>query len=233
MKPFHVLLVVLALLGGCNSGPEVVGTPIERSRPTTAPMGHDHGEAPAGHAPAGPLPAGHPPTGEAPAGHAPAGDGPEFTDVAGGLAWNATAPLVARRPSSSMRAAEYGVREHSDAELTVFHFGAGQGGTVDENIERWVGQLQQPDGRPSREAATIAHVESNGIPITTVDVRGTFAGMGPTGQAGAGRTGWRMIGAIAEGPGGMVFFKLTGPEAALDSAEQAFRELVESLRPAG
>ena len=35
-----------------------------------------------------------------------------------------------------------------DAELVVFYFG-GAGGSVDANLQRWIGQMEQPDGRPS------------------------------------------------------------------------------------
>lgn len=203
-----VVLAGVPLMLACTCGPDVSGgTPVVRDRAPAASA--EPGEA-----------------------ADPAAE-PEFADVAGGIAWNAAEPLVSRRPSSAMRAAEYGVRDHADAELTVFHFGAGQGGSVDENVNRWVGQFAQPDGRPSRDVAAVEHTTVNGVAITTVEVRGTFAGMGGGGGEAPARTGWRMLGAIAEGPGGMVFFKLTGPEDAIDEAEQAFRDLVQSIRPAG
>lgn len=192
-----------AALAGCTCGPQPTGA--SRPHPVEEPV-----------APAVPAPEGE----------------PRFDELAGGLAWHADPPLVSRRPSSSMRAAEYGVRGHDEAELTVFHFGAGQGGSIDENVQRWLDQLEQPDGRPTREVATIERTESSGVPVTRVDARGTFAGMRGAPGAEARHEGWRLLGAIAEGPEGVVFFKLTGPEAAIDEAEGAFRALVESIRPA-
>jgi hypothetical protein len=162
-------------------------------------------------------------------------EAPEFADVAGGIAWHADEPLLARRPSSPMRAAEYAVRGHEAAELGVFHFPQeeGGGGGVDENLERWIGQFAQPDGRPSRDAARIEHRDVSGVRVTTVDVSGTFTPMpmGPGSPSGP-REGWRMLAAIAEAPRGMVFFKLTGPEAAVSDAEGAFDALLQSIRPA-
>lgn len=64
-----------------------------------------------------------------------------------------------------------------------------------------------------------------------MDAPRTFVGMCGTAQ-GERHEGWRVLGAIAEGPDGKVFFKLTGPEAALDGAEPAFRALLDSLRSA-
>lgn len=152
-----------------------------------------------------------------------------FDEVAGGLWWHADPPLVSRRPSSPMRAAEYGVEGHPEAELTVFHFGAGEGGSRDENVQRWLDQLEQPDGRPTREVASIEQGESHGVALTLVDARGTFVGMRGSAR-GERHEDWRLLGAIAEGPEGMVFFKLTGPDAAIEDAEPAFRDLVESIR---
>jgi hypothetical protein len=149
--------------------------------------------------------------------------------IAGGLSWSATEPLRARAPGSRMRAAEYGVTGSEDAALTVFFFGPGQGGSVEENIDRWVGQLAQPDGRNPREAAEIERQEVNGIPVTRIELEGTFSGgMGPMG-GGAPREGWKMLGAIAEGPQAPVFFKLVGPAADVDRAEAAFDALVNSI----
>lgn len=207
------LILVLALLAGCTCGPQ----PREGSRPER------RAESTA------PIPAAEP---SDPHGGAAVADGLRFEESAGGLAWHAEEPLVARRPSSSMRAAEYAVRDHAGAELTVFHFGSDQGGSVDDNVARWVDQFEQPDGRPSRDAAVVERAEVNGIRVTKVDVSGAFAGMRGMGGGGAAQPGYRMLGAIAEGPGGMVFFKLTGPEEAVGAAEDAFESLLASLHPA-
>ncbi len=152
--------------------------------------------------------------------------------IAGGLTWEAPEPLVQRAPANSMRAAEYGVRGHDDATLAVFYFGPeeGGGGSVESNIDRWLGQLQQPDGRPTASIAERGEREINGMRVTTVDARGTFVGRLGMGGGGS-RPGWRVLGAIAAGPQGLVFFKLLGPEAAVDAADAAFEQLLESLQP--
>src|SRR5258705_6661060 len=60
-------------------------------------------------------------------------------------------------PSSSMRKAQYVLPkvagDGEDGELAVFYFGMGQGGSVEANIERWIGQIAQPDGSSSKEKA--------------------------------------------------------------------------------
>ena len=39
------------------------------------------------------------------------------------------------------------------AEVTVFFFGSGQGGDIESNISRWVGQMDPPEGKRSRKSS--------------------------------------------------------------------------------
>jgi len=135
-----------------------------------------------------------------------------------------------------MRKAEYGVAgEAGEAELTVYYFGPGQGGSIDANIERWVGQFSQPDGSDSMAAAKIGQRKVGALAVTTLDLKGSFGGGMPPmmqKQAPEPKADQRVLGAIAEGPQGPVFFKLVGPQATIEGAEAAFGALVDSLRPA-
>ena len=118
------------------------------------------------------------------------------------------------------------------AECAVYFFGTGQGGSVDANIDRWVGQFQQADGKPSKSTAKIAKRTIHGLPVTTVDVSGAYTGMGgPTAQAGAPVPGYRLLAAIAEGPQGSVFFKFTGPAKIVAANQAGFDKMLESLGP--
>lgn len=152
-------------------------------------------------------------------------------DYAGGIAWHVEPPLVAHATTSAMRAAEYAVSDHPEATLAVFHFGPGQGGTVDDNIDRWVDQFHQPDGRSSRDVANITRGEAGGLPVTFVDVTGSFSGMRGS-EATVTEESQRMLGAIVEGPEGLVFFKLIGPSDVVGSAASAFDEMIASVHTA-
>src|SRR6266545_2733494 len=81
------------------------------------------------------------------------------------------------KPSSTMRVAELTLPrapgDAADAQLIVYYFG-GQGGSVDANIERWVGQIQQPDGKASSAVAKKESRTVNGLAVTLVDVSGTY-----------------------------------------------------------
>lgn len=155
---------------------------------------------------------------------------------AGGLTWSAPKawePQGAR----AMRVATYRIPpakgDAEPGELAIFYFGQGQGGGVDANVKRWVGQFQKPDGSPVAEKDTARKKESvNGLPVTTVDVKGTYAGGGPMMGPSTPKPGYRLLGAIIEGPEGAVFFKLTGPEKTVAAAEKPLRKMLQSVRKA-
>jgi len=77
--------------------------------------------------------------------------------VAAGLTYTAPSGWTVVPTSSSMRVAQFTLpRAAGDteaAEMILYYFG-GSGGSVEANIERWLGQMQQPDGRPTKAAAT-------------------------------------------------------------------------------
>lgn len=153
---------------------------------------------------------------------------------AGGLAWSAPKEWEAQgaRP---MRVATYRLPpakgDSEPAELAIFYFGQGQGGGVDANIKRWVGQFQKPDGSPMTDKDAKTKKESvNGLPVTTVDVKGTYAGGGPMMGPSTPKPNHRLLGAIVEGPEGAVFFKLTGPEKTVAAAEKPFHKMLESVK---
>lgn len=152
---------------------------------------------------------------------------------AGGLKWTAPTEWTAQgeRP---MRVATYNIPaakgDTEGAELAVFYFGEGQGGGVDANVKRWITQFQKPDGTSVEKEAKTKKETVAGFPVTTVDVKGTYAGGGPMMGPATPKPGFRLIGAIVEGPSGAVFFKLTGPEKTVAGAEKTFRKLLEGMK---
>src|SRR5262245_22322676 len=94
------------------------------------------------------------------------------------LKFDAPSDWVSKSPTSSMRLAEFALPkvagDSEDATLTIFFFGATQGGNVQANIDRWIGQMSQPDGRASKDVAKTSSLTSHGLKISMVDVTGTY-----------------------------------------------------------
>ena len=153
---------------------------------------------------------------------------------AAGISWTPPKRWT-RAADRSMRAATYQVPaaagDSEGGECAVFYFGPGQGGNVQANIDRWIAQFEQPDGKPSADRAKSGRETINGIPVTRIDLSGTFLGGGPAMGAGtAKKPGYRLLGAIIEAAEGPVFFKLTGPANTVRSAEKEFEGMLASLK---
>ncbi len=151
-----------------------------------------------------------------------------------GLKFTPSPDWISEPPSSSSRQAQYKLPrlagDPEDAELVVYFFGGG-GGTPQANVERWIGQFSSPDGKPVSDAAKTTHKTVNGLHVTIVDVRGTYTGsMGPMQPGGRPKSGFRMLGAIAEAGNGPWFVKLTGPERTVTRWEPTFRSFLDSMQ---
>lgn len=133
-----------------------------------------------------------------------------------------------------MRAATYTVPkaagDSEDGECAVFYFGPGQGGGVDANIQRWTGQFEAPGGGPADKLAKTSKGKVNDLPVTRIDLAGTYktAG-GPMMQTTGSKPGYRLLGAIVEGPQGSVFFKLTAPAKTAATQQAAFETMIKSV----
>ena len=132
-----------------------------------------------------------------------------------------------------MRAATYVVPaaagDSESGECVAYYFGPGQGGSVEANIQRWTGQFQDASGQPVKNA-DVKHKTVHGLPVTTIDASGTYTGMGgPMMKSKTAKPGYRLLGAIVEGPEGSVFFKFTGPAKTVAANQKAFHEMVASV----
>jgi hypothetical protein len=141
---------------------------------------------------------------------------------------------VTEKPSSAMRVAQYKLPkaegDPEDASLVLYYFGATQGGSVQANIDRWVGQIQQPDGSVSKDKAKTENLTVNGLKVTTVDVTGTFtAEMTPGTGNNRNEADYRLRAAVIETPKGNYFAKLVGPAKTVARWEQAFTEYLRSF----
>lgn len=128
-------------------------------------------------------------------------------------------------PANQMRLAEAQVPDASGdpakACLVVF---STAGGTVEENIARWSGQVRDANGQPVQgkpESQTV-----NGLKVSVVELTGTFAGMGDT----LPKDNWMLRGAIVEAPDGLLFIKMTGPAESMAAAAKDFQTMILSAK---
>ena len=168
----------------------------------------------------------------APAAGEPTAEGQMAHETADpGIAWDPPAGWTAagERP---MRLATYevpGAPGAGEASCAVYYFGPGQGGTPAANLERWTGEFENP-GKADPSVRDV-----HGVRVSRIHVRGRYTSHGSSmgGEAHGGeapQADYALLGAIAEAPGGSVFFKLTGPAATVDHAARDFDRMLGSIR---
>ncbi len=169
-----------------------------------------------------------------PAGAGSTGQTQSTPNPAGELRFKVPEGWVNQKPSSNMRVAQYALPkaegDPEDGSLVLYYFGSGQGGSIDANVERWIGQMEQPGGGSSKEKAKTASVVVNGLKVTTVDVTGTYtAQMAPGSEARYNSANYRLRAAIVETPKGNYFAKLVGPEKTIARWDKEFQAYVNSF----
>jgi hypothetical protein len=151
------------------------------------------------------------------------------------LKFDAPAGWVSRAPSSTMRVADFSLPKTAgdaeDATATIFFFGTQQGGSVQANIDRWMSQMEQADGKASKDVAKASTLKAHGLTISVVDVTGTYvAETAPGSGVRLNKPGFRQIAAVVETPGGNYYVKVTGPSKTVAAWETSVRALLASLR---
>jgi hypothetical protein len=129
--------------------------------------------------------------------------------------------------TSPMRKAELAVvdaKTKAKAEVVFYHFGAGNAGGTQANVERWFRQFEEDRAKIN---AKTEEVTAGGHKVTYVSAEGTYK----SGMPGGPQTplpNYGLLGAIIEAREGSVFVKMTGPKELTKSAGADFRKMVES-----
>lgn len=119
----------------------------------------------------------------------------------------------------------------SNAELIVFFFGAGSGGGIDENLKRWKGMFEAPDGKKIDDVAKVEKLMIGTVKATYLDVSGTYLykpfPMAPQAER---RPDHRMIAVVFESPNGPYFFRLVGPEKTVTANKAKFDDWLKNFK---
>jgi hypothetical protein len=129
--------------------------------------------------------------------------------------------------TSMMRKAELKVMDQEsggNAEIVFFHFGPGDGGGTQANVERWFRMFREPR---DQIAARSEEVKVGRHEVTYVQAQGTYMSGMPGGpQTPLANHG--LVGAIIESRAGNVFVRLTGPKEFAERLVPEFKKMIES-----
>jgi len=153
---------------------------------------------------------------------------------AGELRFKAPPEWVVEKPSSTMRIAQYKLPkadgDSEDASLVLYFFGTNQGGSVQANVERWISQMEQPDGSSSDAKAKQETLTVNQLKVATIDLTGTYtAETAPGSNVRHNNPDFRLRAAVIETPKGAHYVKLIGPAKTVSRWEKAFNAYLQSF----
>jgi hypothetical protein len=132
---------------------------------------------------------------------------------------------------AGMRAAELQLPETGGkAEVIVYYFGESGAGSVQANIDRWVSQFTQPDGKPSSEVTKVEQATFAGQAASLVSLSGHYAARAMPGGEAVDKADQSLLAAIVPSPKGPYYFRLIGDRSAVAAQTGKFRELLNSLK---
>jgi hypothetical protein len=123
--------------------------------------------------------------------------------------------------------------DKTDAELTIFFFGTGSGGSADANVKRWKGMFIPAEGTKIDDVAKLENFKVGNVDVTYLDVQGTYKfkerPFDPAAKEEL-RPDHRMLGVVFESPKGPYFFRLVGPAKTVAENKKAFEDWVKAFK---
>lgn len=156
-------------------------------------------------------------------------------ELAADLTAEVPANWKSREPASRTRTHEFALpspeKGLADGILFVAHFGKGQGGGLEDNLKRWYGMVEQPDGSPSEKVAKKAEIKTDAAKITWLDMSGTYLDRpSPMSPNVTKRPKYRVFAAMIDGgKDGPYWVRAYGPEAVMQAQRDGFERFLKSI----
>lgn len=142
------------------------------------------------------------------------------------LAWELPAGWSAQKPRGLMRIMDFRVTAAPGIEGVLFQL-ASDGGGVLLNVNRWRGQMGQPE-LSADEVKALPRVPWLGREATWVEIPGHYQGM-----SGESVEGALFVGVVCLLEQDALFFRLVGPRSEVEAQREALRALLASMRTGG
>jgi hypothetical protein len=149
-----------------------------------------------------------------------------------------TAP-VAWKPEKAgqMRAYQFALPkaegDKEDAEVVIFYFGPGGGGSVADNMKRWKGMFVPPSGKSIDEVAKVSDTKAGAAELSVLDVEGTYKFKARPFDPNAKeelKPDFRMLGVVFQCKDGPYFIRFVGPAKTVAKHKQGFDEWLKAFK---
>jgi hypothetical protein len=154
-----------------------------------------------------------------------------------GLQSRTPSDWVEEEPSSRFRIKQFRLSAIGDdkdnAELVIFAFPSGGGGSVSDNIKRWKSQFVPPEGKKIDDVAKVDEFKVSGVPVTYLDIQGTYLFRerpADPNSATTRRPNYRMLAVVFQGKKGPCFIRLVGPADTVAQYKKGFDEWLKAFK---
>jgi hypothetical protein len=154
-----------------------------------------------------------------------------------GLQSRAPAEWEEQKPTNKMRFKQFRLpaakKGEDPAELVIFFFGTGQGGSAEDNISRWKAQFEAARGKNIDDVAKTEKFKVGDVELTYLDVSGTYLSKFPPFDPKAKtvrKPNYRLLGVVFESKDGPYFIKLTGPADVVEHYKKGFDEWLRAFK---
>ncbi len=120
--------------------------------------------------------------------------------------------------------------DKEDATLIVYK---GFGGTAKDNITRWKGQFQPPEGKKVDDVARVSDFKVGNATVNLLDIHGTYLARNPPFDPNAQvekHPDYRMLAAQFDGKDTVYHLKLVGPAKTVEHYQKGFEEWLKSFK---
>jgi hypothetical protein len=154
-----------------------------------------------------------------------------------GLRSPAPADWKEQGTTSQMRAYQFKIPaakgDERDAELVIFFFGPGGGGSVADNLKRWKGFFIPPEDKKIDDVAKVEKLKVSDVDVVYLDVEGTYRykerPFDPNAKEEL-RPDWRMLGVIFASKKGPYYFRLVGPAKTVAAHKKDFDDWLKAFK---
>ena len=114
-----------------------------------------------------------------------------------------------------------------DGDLAVFEFPMG-GGKAADNIKRWKGQFQAPEGKTIDDVTKVDTIKIGKVEATYVDIHGTYKD--PFTANAKPMPNYRRLGVILTTDGGAAYITVTGPAKTIEQNKKDFDNWLKAFK---
>jgi hypothetical protein len=137
-------------------------------------------------------------------------------------------------PANKLRKKQFVIprdeHDSENAQLLVIYLGMGQGGSAEDNVQRWKGLFTPPSGKSIDDVTKVEKLKVGAVPATYVDIHGTYKGA--SFEKLEPKPDYRMLAVYFGSPDGPgpYFFRLVGPARTVELHKKEFEDWMKGFK---